>query len=222
MNEALLYDGMEEVTMQEGRRTVPVLGVMTDAQIQDAQNALGDFITPFLAESCRVTDTGLKIISKGLSSYGYDATLGDEVLMMSPDGSSLLDPKAFPSEDMIRLDVKNASDGSRYVILPAGAACLAHTMEVFNIPDNVFVTCMGKSTYARCFMDVTVTPLEPGWRGQVTLEIKNNSPYDSLLYIGEGICQFEFKATGLNCPNVTYADRNGKYQDQSGVTLPKV
>jgi dCTP deaminase len=94
-------------------------------------------------------------------------------------------------------------------------------MEYFRIPRDVLVICLGKSTYARCGLIVNVTPLEPEWEGHVTLEISNTTPLPARVYAEEGICQFLF-LKGDSAPEVSYADRGGKYMGQTGVTLPKI
>ena len=98
---------------------------------------------------------------------------------------------------------------------------LARTVEKFKIPDDALVICLEKSTYARCGIIVNVTPLEPGWEGYVTLEFSNTTPLPAKIYANEGVAQFIF-LKGNEKPSVTYADRNGKYKGQTGVTLPKV
>ena len=98
---------------------------------------------------------------------------------------------------------------------------LARSIEYFRIPLDVLTICVGKSTYARCGIIVNVTPLEPGWEGYVTLEFSNTTPLPAKIYSNEGVAQFIF-LKGNEKPEVTYADRNGKYMGQTGVTLPKV
>jgi dCTP deaminase len=81
--------------------------------------------------------------------------------------------------------------------------------------------CLGKSSYARCGIVVNITPLEPGWEGHLTIEISNTTPLPARIYSFEGIAQVLFFEAGA-APEVTYADRKGKYQGQQGITLPKV
>ena len=64
-------------------------------------------------------------------------------------------------------------------------------------------------------------PLEPTWCGYLTLEISNTTPLPARIYANEGIAQLLF-LQGDREPRVAYADRKGKYQDQKGVTLPKL
>ena len=153
-------------------------------------------------------------ISFGLSSYGYDARVSDEFKIFTNVNSEIVDPKNFKSSNFI---TKNSSE----CIIPPNSFVLARTVEYFKIPKNVLVICLGKSTYARCGIIVNVTPLEPGWEGHVTLEFSNTTPLPAKIYANEGVAQFVF-IKGNEDPSVSYADRNGKYQGQKGVTLPKI
>ena len=83
------------------------------------------------------------------------------------------------------------------------------------------MVCLGKSTYASCGIIVNVTPLEPEWEGHVTLEFSNTSPLPAKIYAFEGACQFLF-FKGQEAPNMSYADKKGKYMHQKGVTLPRL
>ena len=153
-------------------------------------------------------------ISFGVSSYGYDARVSDEFKIFTNVNSEIVDPKNFKSSNFI---TKNSSE----CIIPPNSFVLARTVEYFKIPKNVLVICLGKSTYARCGIIVNVTPLEPGWEGHVTLEFSNTTPLPAKIYANEGVAQFVF-IKGNEDPSVSYADRNGKYQGQKGVTLPKI
>ncbi|HFA59923.1 MAG TPA: dCTP deaminase [Rhodospirillales bacterium] len=154
------------------------------------------------------------VISYGLSSYGYDARIADEFRIFTNVDSAVVDPKAFSERSFVerRLEV---------CTIPPNSFALARTVEYFRIPRDVIVICLGKSTYARCGIIVNVTPLEPEWEGHVTLEISNTTPLPARVYANEGICQFLF-LKGESAPEVSYADRAGKYMRQRGVTLPKL
>ena len=153
-------------------------------------------------------------ISYGLSSYGYDARVSEEFKIFTNVNSEIVDPKNFKSTNFV---TKNGTE----CIIPPNSFALARTVEKFKIPDDVLVICLGKSTYARCGIIVNVTPLEPGWEGYVTLEFSNTTPLPAKIYANEGVAQFVF-LKGNEKPEVTYADRDGKYMGQTGVTLPKV
>jgi dCTP deaminase len=94
-------------------------------------------------------------------------------------------------------------------------------VEYFKIPRKIMTICVGKSTYARCGIITNVTPFEPEWEGFVTLEISNTTPLPAKIYANEGIAQVLFLESDEVC-ETSYADRKGKYQAQTGITLPKV
>jgi len=153
-------------------------------------------------------------ISFGVSSYGYDARVSNEFKIFTNVNSEIVDPKNFKPTNFV---TKKSSE----CIIPPNSFVLASTVEYFKVPKDVLVICLGKSTYARCGIIVNVTPLEPGWEGHVTLEFSNATPLPAKIYANEGAAQFVF-LKGSEVPEVTYADRNGKYMRQTGVTLPKV
>ena len=153
-------------------------------------------------------------ISFGVSSYGYDARVSNEFKIFTNVNSEIVDPKNFKPTNFV---TKKSSE----CIIPPNSFVLASTVEYFKVPKDVLVICLGKSTYARCGIIVNVTPLEPSWEGHVTLEFSNTTPLPAKIYANEGAAQFVF-IKGSEVPEVTYADRNGKYMGQTGVTLPKV
>ena len=154
------------------------------------------------------------IISYGLSSYGYDARVSDEFRVFTNVDSAIVDPKNFSSDSFVTRTGTSC-------IIPPNSFALAHTIEYFRIPRDVLVICLGKSTYARCGIIVNVTPLEPEWEGQVTIEISNTTPLPARIYANEGICQFLF-LQGASPPETSYADKAGKYMHQRGDSLPRM
>lgn len=154
------------------------------------------------------------IISYGLSSYGYDARVSDEFKIFTNVDNVIIDPKNFSPKGFV--DRKTDC-----CIIPPNSFALARTVEYFKIPRDVFVLCVGKSTYARCGIIVNVTPLEPDWEGHVTLEFSNTTQLPAKIYANEGACQFIFFRVDEPC-TVSYKDRSGKYMGQTGVTLPKI
>ena len=154
------------------------------------------------------------VISYGVSSFGYDIRVADEYKVFTDVFSVVVDPKNF--DDRSFVDFKGD-----HCIIPPRSFALARTLEYFRIPSDVLVVCVGKSTYARCGIIVNVTPLEPEWRGYLTLEISNTTPLPAKIYSNEGLAQLLF-FQGDETPEVTYAMKHGKYQDQVGVTPPRL
>ena len=172
-----------------------------------------DMILPFSSDQVKEVD-GKRIVSYGTSSYGYDARCSDEFKIFTNINSTIVDPKNFDEKCFV--DVKGD-----YCIIPPNSFALTRTVEYFKIPRNVLTICLGKSTYARCGAIINVTPLEPEWEGQVTLEISNTTTLPLKIYANEGIAQFLFFESDDEC-ETSYKDRGGKYQGQTGVTLPMI
>ena len=166
-------------------------------------------IEPFVDNQVR---TG--VISYGVSSYGYDVRVGDEFKVFTNVYNTVVDPKNFDPKSFVDIQAD-------VCIIPPNSFALASTIEYFRIPRDVLTVCLGKSTYARCGIITNVTPLEPEWEGHVTLEISNTTPLPAKIYANEGIAQVLF-FRGEEEPEVSYKDKGGKYQSQTGVTLPKL
>lgn len=154
-----------------------------------------------------------RIVSYGTSSYGYDVRCSTEFKIFTNINAAMIDPKAFDDSSFIEFQ-------GDVCIIPPNSFVLARTIEYFRIPRNVLTICVGKSTYARCGIIVNVTPFEPEWEGYVTLEFSNTTPLPAKIYANEGVAQVIFFESEEEC-EISYKDRKGKYQGQTGVTLPR-
>ena len=163
-----------------------------------------ELIEPFTENQVRDANSGNKIISYGVSSFGYDVRCADEFKVFTNINSATVDPKSFDEDSFV--DVK-----SDVCVIPPNSFALARTIEYFKIPRNVLTICLGKSTYARCGIIVNVTPLEPEWEGHVTLEFSNTTTLPAKIYAGEGVAQMIFLESDEDC-ETSYKDRKGKYQ----------
>ena len=171
-------------------------------------------IEPFAGEHVRAAEDGSRVISYGVSSYGYDLRVSDEFKVFTNVFSTIVDPKGFDDKSFV--NVKTAE-----CIVPPNSFALARSVEYFRIPRHVLTVCLGKSTYARCGIIVNVTPFEPEWEGHVTLEISNTTPLPAKIYANEGLAQVLFFEAEEVC-ETSYADRGGKYQGQKGITIPRM
>lgn len=187
------------------------MSIKSDKWIRQMAELHG-MIEPFESGQVRDSEQG-KVISYGTSSYGYDVRCSDEFKIFTNINSAIVDPKAFDSSSFV--DIK-----ADVCIIPPNSFALARTIEYFRIPRDVLTICLGKSTYARCGIIVNVTPLEPEWEGHVTLEFSNTTTLPAKIYANEGVAQMLFFGGDQVC-DVSYKDRGGKYQGQTGVTLPK-
>ena len=154
------------------------------------------------------------VISYGLSSYGYDIRVADEFKIFTNINTTIVDPKNFSRQSFVDFQ-------GPVCIIPPNSFALARTVEYFRIPRSVLTICVGKSTYARCGIIVNVTPFEPEWEGHATLEISNTTPLPARLYAREGIAQVIFFEADQLCER-SYADKQGKYQAQQEITLPRI
>jgi dCTP deaminase len=173
-------------------------------------------ISPYEPKLIRVVDVDAKVISYGQSSCGYDIRVVPEWRLFKKEkrGDPPMDPKDPSTFDCER--VLETKKGATFK-LPPNSCVLTRTVEAFDMPDDIFARCIGKSTYARMGLVVNVTPLEPGWKAKcLVMELSNTTPRTMLLRAGEGMAQLIFERLSGR-PDVTYGDRGGKYQGQAGI-----
>ncbi len=187
------------------------MGIKADSWIRRMAEE-NEMISPFEPNQVREVD-GSRIVSYGTSSYGYDVRCANEFKVFTNINSSIVDPKDFDEGSFVDIE-------SDVCIIPPNSFALARTVEYFKIPRDVLTICLGKSTYARCGIIVNVTPLEPEWEGHVTLEFSNTTPLPAKIYANEGVAQMLF-LQGAEVCETSYKDRNGKYQGQTGVVVPR-
>jgi dCTP deaminase len=154
------------------------------------------------------------VISYGVSSYGYDVRVGRHFKVFTNVHGAVVDPKNFSPSAFVDIE-------GDCCLIPPNSFALAETVEYLEIPRDILAICVGKSSLARCGIIVNITPLEPEWRGKITLEISNTTPLPAKIYANEGIAQILFLRAEQLC-RVSYEDKKGKYQDQKGLTLPFV
>lgn len=165
--------------------------LLNDKQI--AKFAENDIFLPYVGEKRRTLDNGTKAISYGLSQAGYDIRLSSVEFLV-------FDRLPFQADEKI-IDAKNFTlqseeaklyeqeDGSAYFILPAMSYGLGTSLELINMPNNVFAMVEGKSTYGRCGLIANILPIEPGWSGYLTMCLINPTSFPIKLYANEGIAQ---------------------------------
>lgn len=189
------------------------MSIKEDGWIEQMANAY-KMIEPFFNAQVNVNEKGEKLVSYGLSSYGYDIRVSEEFKVFTNVYNSMVDPKNFTEDAFVDIRGKEC-------IIPPNSFALARSVEYFRVPRNILTICLGKSTYARCGIIVNVTPFEPEWEGYVTLEISNTTPLPAKIYANEGIAQVIFFEATTPCIT-SYAERRGKYQKQQGIVVPFV
>jgi dCTP deaminase len=202
--------------------------ILNDAEI--AELASKGMINPFQSRLIREVNVCghelmekqiRKVLSYGLSSYGYDIRLSpEEFKIFKHIPGTVINPKNFNPKNLESVELQSDSWGD-YFIIPAHSYGLGVALEKLEMPPDVTAICVGKSTYARVALIANITPSEASWRGHLTLEISNSSSADCRVYANEGICQLLF-FRGNPC-DTSYQDRQGKYQDQpQKIVLAKV
>ena len=191
------------------------MSIKSDRWIRRMSEQPGGMIEPFEPGQVKQAADGQRIVSYGTSSYGYDVRCSREFKVFTNINSTIVDPKHFDPKSFVDIVGDEC-------IIPPNSFALARTVEYFRIPRDTLVVCLGKSTYARCGIIVNVTPLEPEWEGHVTLEFSNTTPLPARIYANEGVAQMLFfQADHDDVCETSYKDRGGKYQGQTGVTLPR-
>lgn len=198
------------------------------AALRDSHPVVSDFkpmIAPFFSRQVKTqrhqgiglyksAETERKIVSYGLSSFGYDVRLGNKFKIFTNVRNGTIDP-LNPDPNCF---VDHEGD---FCIIPPNSYILGHTLETFDIPRDIMVVCVGKSTYARLAAITNVTPIEPGFKGEVVIEIANCSTLPLKVYANQGIAQFLFFKGDQECM-VSYADKDGKYMNQTGITTARL
>jgi dCTP deaminase len=203
----------------------PVAGLLPDWMIRDRTKIPADHPDPDIRRMRLVINPWVDygdcpdgVISYGLSSAGYDIRVAGKFALFSNTSGCVIDPKKFSRDSFVMVE-KGAGDP---IVIPPNSFALAETVEYMEVPDDVLIVIMGKSTLARCATVTPMTPFEPGWNGKATLEIANDSPLPLRVYPFEGIAQMLFLRT-CAFPERTYGDKpRHAYQDQKGLTFPSV
>ena len=191
--------------------------LLNDEQILELCMGERPMIQPFIAtkvsELRRVDGSApRRIVSFGLGSSGYDIRLGKRIGILNL-------PAGIPIRPL-EMDTSMYSwHESDAILIAANSYILAESMETFHLPRDVVGVAVGKSTLARVGVFPNITPLEPGWRGVLTIEIANLGKHDVILRAGEGIAQILFHR--IDDPQADYGQLGGKYNDQKGVQIAK-
>jgi dCTP deaminase len=186
------------------------MSILSDREIKELSVEKG-MIQPFQDRLINESN-GRKLLSYGLSSYGYDIRLSPkQCLIFSRTQSGDCDPKDF-DQSILRPAELLEDEKGQYFLLPPFGYCLGVAEEYLELPKDVTVVAVGKSTYARSGILVNITPAEACWSGHLTLEISNCTGLFNRIYANEGICQLLF-FRGKEC-EVDYNMRKGKYQSQ--------
>ena len=185
-----------------------LLNMLNDIEIEKLANdkqMIGNFI------SYKHKREDIKHLSYGLNAVGYDVRLGNEVKVAIPE-NKCADPLIKDSIEFKTLELEK----NQFFVLPPQTFALSVTVEHFKIPENITCNIINKSTLARCGINILTTKINPGWQGDLTLELFNYLNQPIKLYPNQGICTIQFFK--INKPKHPYNEKNGKYQKQKGLT----
>lgn len=175
-------------------------------------------VTPFVSDSVRRKGVDSPVISYGMAPAGYDVRLGTDVKLFNRINATMVDPKAFDGGVLTQAEVRVDDKNCKYIVMPPNSYMLGHTLETLDVPDDISIVCIGKSSLARCGLIVNVTPVWPGFKGQVVLEAANTTDLPMKVYLEEGLATLLFYKSDVPCEE----PYNGVYQGQSGVKLASV
>lgn len=148
-----------------------------------------------------------------------DLRLGDQFKRYrSDDATSCL----IDSRDGVWDDLHEEIEAESIVVRPEDFV-LATTVEELTLPADIYGEVKGRSSFGRLGIEVhkTAGVIDPGWQGEITLEITNAMPYPVELHVGQRVCQVTF--TRLREPaDPPYGEKyDSKYQDQHGPTTSR-
>jgi len=152
--------------------------------------------------------------SSQIQPASVDLKLGNKLLVYN-EGIENIDIKNIPEPDEVR-------EGNE-LVLKSGEFALASTKERIKIPNNIYAEIKGRSSIGRAGFHIhTAGWVDPGYDGQITLELVNHSPADITLYEDMRICQIIFGL--LETPaKIGYGEqKDSKYQNQEGPTPSKI
>lgn len=117
---------------------------------------------------------------------------------------------------LLRAETSRKSILGAFIIAPQ-EFCLATTVEKVRLPSHIGARVEGKSSWGRkgLFIHVTAGWIDPGFEGQITLELFNASRENLYFFPNEAlICQLSF----FYLDKPALKPYQGKYQNQEGVT----
>lgn len=159
-------------------------------------------------------------VSHGLSEVGYDIRLKQTVRWHPPNPVEAL---SIWRDDYVKSKFDKAFHGYTEVcdgqstVIRVGRCLIASTIEKFSIPKGLWAEFRNKSTHARCFIDAALgTDGEPGWKGNLTVEIVFHDLEPLEIPAGSGIMKAVFHEIRH------LAEYGGKYQDQPDRPIPAI
>ena len=155
-----------------------------------------------------------------LQPASYDVHLADKLKYYEVSNyisyKAVLDPASHKALNCV---VKKVDIKYYYLLLP-GKFVIGCTNEKVNIPKDIACRFEGKSSLGRSGLLTHVTAgfIDPGFSGQITLEIKNISDIPIILRKDMAIGQLSFDLLDRPCRD-PYGSNGSHYQNQKGPQL---
>lgn len=154
-------------------------------------------------------------LDQQLQPATFDVRLSNEFLVFNADAIDHIDPRTTdPSEYIEHVEVP---EGEAFMLAP-GDFVLGSTVERVSLPDDVLSILGGRSSWGRLAVVIHATAgiIDPGWNGEITLELSNLGPLPVMLWPGDRIGQLMFKTLQNPADRPYGVERGSHYNGQSG------
>jgi dCTP deaminase len=165
-----------------------------------------------IKEYIRYDDIGIEPYDESnVESASVDLRLGSSFIETIPTG------QVIDTRDPTTHNTREFTADS--ITLEPGEEILAATKEYIRIPESLEAEVTGRSSLGRLFVEVHKTAgfCDPGFEGQITLEIQNHNSNPVTLYEGQRVCQIIFR-TLVAPAERPYGHEGSQYQGQTGAT----
>jgi len=178
--------------------------ILSDTDLLERIEAGDDLVAPLARPELQIQPASIDVcLGNTFAAY----TEGDEEI-------DPFDERTFQTQTWIEQDP--------FIVIQPKEFLLASTVETITVPEDLVCRLEGRSTYGRLGVVIHITAGfgDPGFSGQITLEIFNANVRPVRLYIGERIGQIVFEE--LKTPATRgYGGPRSKYQHQQGATPPR-
>ena len=157
-----------------------------------------------------------------LQPASLDLRLGEEFLEFQRTNISCIHPNREQEVgDYVR--ETTVSEGEEFVLHP-GDFVLGTTKERVDIPSDLIATVQGRSSLGRLAVVIHATAgiVDPGYRGQITLELSNLGTAPVALSPGMRVSQLIFTELSSPADRPYGVERDSKYQNQSGPQASRI
>lgn len=158
---------------------------------------------------------------KRVQPASYDLVLHDVILKVLDNSFKIIDLRTNSSDN--RFKRYNMSESGDFVLYPKHCM-IASTKEIIHCPSDLAARVEGKSSIGRLFIAVHVTAgfVDPGFNGQITLEVVNHGHWPIRFYPGMPIAQINFMKL-ISPSKVPYGTKGlgSHYAGQLGPTPAK-